>query len=134
VSKAARQLSPDDPRPRRFPRFQGENLLRNLELAAGLEQFARAAGVTLPQLAFAWVLSRGEDIIPLIGTTRASRLAEALGALELQLSPDEQAALASVAEPARVAGHRYDDAGMASLDSEKAHTQRERGSGPGAAR
>jgi diketogulonate reductase-like aldo/keto reductase len=75
--------------------------------------------VTLPQLAFAWVLSRGEDIIPLIGTTRASRLAEVLGALELRLSPDEQAALAAAAEPSHVAGHRYDDAGMASLDSEK---------------
>jgi aryl-alcohol dehydrogenase-like predicted oxidoreductase len=134
LSAVARQLPDDDPRPRRFPRFQGQNLQRNLELAAGLEQFARAAGVTLPQLAFAWVLSRGEDIIPLIGTTRASRLAEALGALELHLSPDEQAALAAAAEPSQVAGHRYDDAGMESLDSEKALIQRDRGSGSGAAR
>ena len=134
LSAAARQLGPDDPRPRRFPRFQGENLQRNLEVAAGLEQFARAAGVTLPQLAFAWVLSRGEDIIPLIGTTRASRLAELLGALDLHLSPDEQDAVAAAAEPSRVAGQRYDAAGMASLDSEKAHMQRDRGSGSGAVR
>jgi diketogulonate reductase-like aldo/keto reductase len=90
--------------------------------------------VTLPQLAFAWVLSRGEDIIPLIGTTRASRLAEILGALDLHLSPDEQDALAAAAEPSRVAGQRYDPAGMASLDSEKAQMQRDRGSGSGAVR
>jgi aryl-alcohol dehydrogenase-like predicted oxidoreductase len=119
LSAAAGQLGPGDPRPRRFPRFQGENLRRNLELAAELGQFARAAGVTLPQLAFAWVMSRGEDVIPLIGTTRASRLAEALGSLDLRLSADEADALAAIADPSLVAGQRYDEHGMASLDSEK---------------
>ena len=92
LSAGARELAGDDPRSR-FPRFQGENLRRNLDLLTALEQIAAEHGATVPQLAFAWALSRGDDIIPLIGTKRRDRLAEALGALDLRLSPDELARL-----------------------------------------
>jgi aryl-alcohol dehydrogenase-like predicted oxidoreductase len=107
-----------DPRGR-FPRFQGENLRRNLSLLAALEQVARDRGVTAAQLAIAWVASRGDDIIPLIGTKRRDRLAEALGALELRLTAGELAAIEAAVPPGEVAGDRYDAGGMASLDSEK---------------
>jgi aryl-alcohol dehydrogenase-like predicted oxidoreductase len=107
-----------DPRTR-FPRFQGENLRHNLDLLGALEQIAVSRGVTTAQLAIAWVLSRGRDIIPLIGTKRRDRLAEALGALELTLTADELAAIEAAVPASAVAGERYDPGGMASLDSEK---------------
>jgi aryl-alcohol dehydrogenase-like predicted oxidoreductase len=119
LSTATAQAGDGDPR-RRFPRFQGENLQRNLQLVARLDQLARASGTTTAQLAIAWVLSRGADIIPLIGTKRASRLAEALGALDLRLSQDELDAVGAAVDPSQVAGDRYDEHGMASLDSERA--------------
>ena len=103
----------------RFPRFQGENLQRNLTLVAALQRIAAHRGVTTPQLAIAWALSRGPDIVPLIGTKRQDRLAEALGALELTLSPDELAAIEAAVPAAAVAGTRYDAAQMTALDSEK---------------
>jgi aryl-alcohol dehydrogenase-like predicted oxidoreductase len=68
-----------------------------------------------------WVLSRGSDIVPLIGTKRRDRLAEALGALELRLRPGDRAALEAAVPPAQVAGERYEPAQMAALDSEKQH-------------
>ncbi|MGH3394733.1 MAG: aldo/keto reductase [Streptosporangiaceae bacterium] len=119
LSAGARELADDDPRSR-FPRFQGENLRRNLDLLTALEQIAAEHEATVPQLAFAWALSRGEDIIPLIGTKRRARLAEALGALDLRLSPDELARLEAAVPPGQVAGDRYDAAQMQALDSERA--------------
>ena len=71
----------------RYPRFQGENLERNLALVAALEAVAAARGVTTAQLAIAWVCAQGSDIVPLIGTKRRDRLAEALAALDLELAP-----------------------------------------------
>jgi aryl-alcohol dehydrogenase-like predicted oxidoreductase len=103
----------------RFPRFQGENLQRNLALVAALDRVAAARRVTTAQLAIAWVLSRGSDIVPLIGTKRRDRLADALGGLELTLSPDELAAIEAAVPASAVAGTRYDPAQMAALDSEK---------------
>ena len=103
----------------RFPRFQGENLRRNLGLLAALEKVARDRDVTAAQLAIAWVASRGDDIIPLIGTKRRDRLAEAAAALELRLTADDLAAIEAAVPAGQVAGDRYDAAGMASLDSEK---------------
>jgi aryl-alcohol dehydrogenase-like predicted oxidoreductase len=103
----------------RFPRFQGENLQRNLALVDALERVAAERGATTAQFALAWVLSRGADIVPLIGTKRTDRLAEALGALELTLSPAELAAIESAVPASAVAGTRYDPAQMAALDSEK---------------
>jgi aryl-alcohol dehydrogenase-like predicted oxidoreductase len=103
----------------RFPRFQGENLRRNLGLLAALEKIARDRDVTAAQLAIAWAASRGDDIIPLIGTKRRDRLAEAAAALELRLTADDLAAIEAAVPAGQVAGDRYDAAGMASLDSER---------------
>ncbi|HEY7015008.1 MAG TPA: aldo/keto reductase [Streptosporangiaceae bacterium] len=115
---SAREIGANDPRTR-FPRFRAGNLQRNLDLLAALEKIAQSRGVTTAQLAIAWVASRGTDIIPLIGTKRRDRLAEALGALELELTPDELAAIEAAVPADQVAGDRYDPAQMASLDSEK---------------
>ncbi|HEY2075145.1 MAG TPA: aldo/keto reductase [Streptosporangiaceae bacterium] len=117
-TESARAIGPADPRSR-FPRFQGENLQRNLTLLAALEEIAANRGVTTAQLAIAWVASRGGDIIPLIGTKRRDRLAEALGALELSLSPDELAAIEAAVPSSEVAGDRYEAGQMAALDSER---------------
>ena len=116
-ASSARDIAAADPRTR-FPRFQGENLQRNLSLVAALELLAAARGVTTAQLAVAWVLSRGTDIIPLLGTKRRDRLAESLAALELTLSPDELAAIEDAVPSSQVAGDRYDAAQMTALDSE----------------
>jgi aryl-alcohol dehydrogenase-like predicted oxidoreductase len=115
----ARPGGPADPRGR-FPRFQPQNLTSNLDLVAALEQLAAARGVTAAQLAIAWVLARGADIIPLIGTKRRVRLAEALAALDLTLTADDLAAIESAVPRGAAAGDRYDARGMATLDSERA--------------
>jgi aryl-alcohol dehydrogenase-like predicted oxidoreductase len=114
----AGQSGPGDARGR-MPRFQAGNLERNLELLTALEQIAAGHGVTTAQLAFAWVLSRGDDIIPLIGTKRRDRLAEALGALDITLTPDELSAIEAAVPAGAVAGDRYDARQMAALDSER---------------
>jgi aryl-alcohol dehydrogenase-like predicted oxidoreductase len=115
----ARPLGPSDPR-LRFPRFREEHLTRNLALVQALDELARTTGATAAQLAFAWVISRGPDIIPLIGTKRRERLAEALGALDLSLSGADLAAIEAAVPPEAVSGDRYDAHGMAALDSERA--------------
>jgi len=107
-----------DPRTR-FPRFREENLARNRELLAAVEKIARERGVTAAQLAIAWVAARGPGIIPLIGTKRRERLAEAIAAFDITLTPEETAALEAAVPPGAVAGDRYDAGGMASLDSER---------------
>ena len=118
LSSGTAQLAANDPRAR-FPRFRGENHARNLELLAGLETIAEAREVTAAQLAIAWVASRGHDIIPLIGTKRRDRLAEALQALDLALSTDELAAIEAAIPAGAVAGERYDAAQLTMLDSER---------------
>jgi aryl-alcohol dehydrogenase-like predicted oxidoreductase len=119
LSSGTARLAEGDPRTR-FPRFRGENHERNLELLAGLEAIAEDKGVTAAQLAIAWVASRGDDIIPLIGTKRRDRLAEALRALEdLTLSADEFAAIEAAVPAEAVAGDRYEAAQVAMLDSER---------------
>jgi aryl-alcohol dehydrogenase-like predicted oxidoreductase len=118
LSSGTARLAPGDPRTR-FPRFADENHVRNLELLAALEAIADDLGVTAAQLAIAWVASRGEDIIPLIGTKRRDRLAEALKALDLTLSADELAAVEAAVPAEAVAGGRYEPAQVATLDSER---------------
>ncbi|HEY2505480.1 MAG TPA: aldo/keto reductase [Streptosporangiaceae bacterium] len=118
LSGDARTLPPGDSRSF-FPRFQGENLERNLGLVAALEEVAAARGVTTAQLAIAWVASRGTDIVPLIGTKRRDRLADALAALELELTPDEVAAIEAAVPSSAIAGDRYAAVQMSALDSEK---------------
>ena len=103
----------------RMPRFRPENLERNLALVAALGAIAEANGATVAQLAIAWVLARGPDIVPLVGTTRRDRLAEAVDALQLELSEDDLAAIERAAPPGAVAGARYDERQMAMLDSER---------------
>jgi aryl-alcohol dehydrogenase-like predicted oxidoreductase len=117
-SASARAIGENDPRGR-FPRFQGENLRRNLDLLTALEAIAADKGATTAQLAFGWALSRGEDIIPLIGTKRRARLAETLEAIDLRLTPDDLARLEAAVPAGQVAGDRYDPRQMAALDSEQ---------------
>ena len=118
LSSGTAQLAANDPRAR-FPRFRGENHARNLELLATLEVIAASKGVTAAQLAIAWVASRGDDIIPLIGTKRRDRLDEALRGLDLTLSTDELAAIEAAVPADAVAGDRYDAAQLTMLDSER---------------
>jgi aryl-alcohol dehydrogenase-like predicted oxidoreductase len=101
------------------PRFQGENLDRNLALVEALRAVAEAKGVTVAQAAIAWVLSRGTDIIPLIGARRRDRLTEALAALDLNLTPDDLAKMEEAVPPGAAAGDRYNQHAMAQLDSER---------------
>jgi aryl-alcohol dehydrogenase-like predicted oxidoreductase len=102
-----------------MPRFQGDNYRRNRQLTDALATIAARRGVTAAQLAIAWVLSRGDDIIPLIGTTRRSRLTEALQAPELSLSSAELAEIEAAVPAQAVAGTRYGAEQMAMLDSER---------------
>jgi aryl-alcohol dehydrogenase-like predicted oxidoreductase len=110
--------SPGDMRAR-MPRFRPENLEHNLALVDALRPIAEEKGATVAQLAVGWVLSRGQDIVPLVGTTRRDRLAEAIGAVGLELTEDDLAAIEHAAPPGAVAGERYDERQMAMLDSEQ---------------
>src|SRR4051812_13435014 len=101
------------------PRFQGENLANNLVLAQQLETIAKDKGVTSPQLAIAWALSRGDDIVPLVGTKNRKRLAEAIQATEIKLSKDDLASIEAAVPASAVAGTRYDERQMQMLDSER---------------
>jgi aryl-alcohol dehydrogenase-like predicted oxidoreductase len=101
------------------PRFQGENLDHNLALVEELRRVAAAKGVSVAQIAIAWVLSRGSDIVPLVGARRRDRLTEALGALDFDLTPDDLAAIERAVPPGAAAGDRYAPQQMAMLDSER---------------
>jgi aryl-alcohol dehydrogenase-like predicted oxidoreductase len=118
LNRETARLAEGDPRAR-FPRFQSGNLERNLELLDALEKIADQRGVSTAQLAIAWVAAQGEDVIPLIGTKRRTRLAEALAALDLRLTPDELDAIGAAVPDGQVAGTRYDAAQMGALDSER---------------
>ena len=102
-----------------LPRFSGENLDRNLSLVEALRLIAQEQSATVAQVAIAWVLSRGNDIVPLIGARRRDSLNEALGALDLHLSEDDLARIEAAVPLDAVAGDRYDAGQMAMLDSEK---------------
>lgn len=101
------------------PRFQGGNLEHNLQLVDVLRGLADARGCSVAQLAIAWVLAHGEDIVPLIGARTRERLAEALGALEVSLDAGDLAAIERAVPPDAAAGDRYAAAQMAMLDSER---------------
>jgi aryl-alcohol dehydrogenase-like predicted oxidoreductase len=103
-----------------LPRFSGENLVHNLGLVESLREIAWDKSITVPQLAIAWVLSRGGNIVPLIGARRRDRLVEALGAFDVQLTADDVARIEAAVPPGAVAGDRYMAAQMAMLDSERA--------------
>ncbi|MGN6707690.1 MAG: aldo/keto reductase [Rhodanobacter sp.] len=101
------------------PRFQGSNLEHNLRLVDVLRDLAEARGCSVAQLAIAWVLARGDDIVPLIGSRSRERLAEALGALDVTLDAHDLAAIERAVPPDAAAGDRYAAAQMAMLDSER---------------
>lgn len=103
------------------PRFQGENVERNLALVDALRQIANAKGVTVAQIAIAWVAAQGEDIVPLVGARQRTRLQEALGSLGVALSADDLAAIERAVPKGAAAGERYAAAQMAHLDSEASH-------------
>jgi aryl-alcohol dehydrogenase-like predicted oxidoreductase len=111
--KSIDDLAADDWR-RRNPRFQGENFQRNLDLVATVETLAGKKGCTPAQLALAWLLSRGDDVVPIPGSTRAERVEENVGALRVSMTPEDLSTLDSIA-PA-VAGDRYAEGGMKSVN------------------
>jgi aryl-alcohol dehydrogenase-like predicted oxidoreductase len=115
---AQRELPAGDFRSK-APRFSGENRAHNLSLVDGLRELAQAKGVTVAQLAIAWALARGEDVVPLVGARTRERLREALGALEVELGPDEVAALEAAVPADAARGDRYPQQQMAVLDSER---------------
>jgi aryl-alcohol dehydrogenase-like predicted oxidoreductase len=101
------------------PRFQGANLDGNLALVESLRAIADRIGASVAQVAIAWVLAQGNDIVPLVGARRRDRLAEALGALEVKLTAADLADLAKAFPPGVAAGGRYPEEHLAHLDSEK---------------
>ncbi|HKQ12228.1 MAG TPA: aldo/keto reductase [Steroidobacteraceae bacterium] len=109
--RSAEKLASDDMR-RRLPRFQGENLARNTQLIDAVTQLANRRGCTAAQLALAWVLSRGEHILPIPGTKRRSRLEENVAATRITLSAEELRALDALLSPDAIAGARYPDSLM----------------------
>ncbi|HEV7898058.1 MAG TPA: aldo/keto reductase [Planosporangium sp.] len=91
------------------PRFQGENFQRNLDVVAKIREIAAEKGCTPAQLALAWVLAQGEDIVPIPGTKRIRYLEENVGALNVTLTPDDLARIEEVAPKGFTAGNRYAD-------------------------
>jgi aryl-alcohol dehydrogenase-like predicted oxidoreductase len=104
--KSLDTMGPDDYR-RTLPRFTGENFQHNLDLVAKVEELATAKGITPAQLALAWVLAQGDDIVPIPGTRRRSRLEENVAAVDVDLTPGELAQIAAAVP--RAAGSRYPD-------------------------
>lgn len=101
---------------RRSPRFQGENFARNLALVEQVEALAAAKGCTPGQLALAWVLAQGEDLVPIPGTKRIDRLEENLGALDVVLDSADLEAIDAAFPPDAAAGTRYPEAMMGSVN------------------
>ncbi len=96
----------------RHPRFAGDNLAHNLKLVAAIEAMAKAKGCTPGQVALAWLLAQGADIVPIPGTKRSARIDENVGALEVSLSAEDTAKLSAAMPPGAAAGGRYPDGGM----------------------
>ena len=102
-----------------LPRFRGENLARNQRLVDILKEIASEKGVSPSQLAIAWVLAKGDSIVPVVGARKRTQLSESLGAVQLQLSADELARIEKAIPVSAVAGTRYDEHQMKMLDSER---------------
>ena len=99
----------EDDRRRDYPRFQGENLEVNLQIAARVREMAESKGVTAAQLALAWVLASGDDVVPIPGTKRRKYLEQNVAAVDVELSADDLAHLAELVPPDGAAGDRYAD-------------------------
>jgi aryl-alcohol dehydrogenase-like predicted oxidoreductase len=102
-----------------LPRFTGDNRVKNERLVATLRTLAAEKGVTAAQLAIAWVLSKGDHVVPIIGARTRAQLAESLGALDVSLSPEDVTRVEQAVPPSAVAGTRYDAHQMRILDSER---------------
>lgn len=107
---------PENDRRRMFPRFQDENFQQNLRLVERVQEIAESKGCKPAQLALAWVLAQGEDIVPIPGTKRRTYLKENVKALDVQLEPEDLARIDEVTRPDAVAGTRYPEAGMTSVN------------------
>ncbi len=108
---------PENDYRRRSPRFQGENFVKNLQLVERVREIAQEIGVQPAQLALAWVLAQGEDIVPIPGTTRSRHLEENLRALETRLSADQLNRIDAVAPKGAAAGDRYPEGAMAAVNA-----------------
>ena len=108
-------LAEDDFR-RHNPRFQGENFRKNLDLVSEIESMAQEKGCTASQLALAWLLAQGEDILPIPGTTKRARIEENVGALDVQITAEDRARIDRILPPGVAAGTRYDTSQMQTLN------------------
>jgi aryl-alcohol dehydrogenase-like predicted oxidoreductase len=113
--KRFEDFAPDDQR-RNQPRFQGENFARNLELVRRIQDLAARKGCTPGQLALAWMLAQGDDIVPIPGTRRIRNLNENLGALDVTLSPTDEKEIRAIFPPDAAAGARYPERMMSLVD------------------
>jgi aryl-alcohol dehydrogenase-like predicted oxidoreductase len=107
---------PEDDFRRFHPRFTGENFEKNIQLVRAVEKMAEEKGCTTAQLALAWVLAQGEDIVPIPGTKHVKYLDQNIGALDVHLSEDELRRLDEILPPGAAAGQRYHERGMASVN------------------
>ena len=113
--KRVEDLAPDDYR-RNSPRFQGENFQRNLDLVSKIKEIANAKGCEPSQLALAWVLAQGDDILPIPGTKRRTYLDENLAALDVVMTKEDLAAIDQIMPAGATAGTRYPEAGMRNVN------------------
>lgn len=112
--RSTEDLAPEDWR-RQVPRFQGKNLERNLAIVSGLAEMATARGVDVASLAIAWLMAQGDDVIPLVGTSRADHVERNLAALDIDLSREDLAAIEGLAPLGSAAGERYPESYMPRL-------------------
>lgn len=113
--KRFEDLEADDYR-RQSPRFQGENFQKNLDLVARIEAIAKEKGCTASQLALAWVMAQGDDVVPIPGTKRRRYLEENVAADQVTLTPEDLARIDEAAPPGAAAGLRYPAAVMSSVN------------------
>ena len=99
-----------------MPRFEQENFRRNIELVEKIRAFSANKGCTPAQLALAWVLAQGDDIVPIPGTKRRRYLQENVGALDVRLTPEELMEIDSLLPPGAAAGPRYTEQGMRTIN------------------
>jgi aryl-alcohol dehydrogenase-like predicted oxidoreductase len=111
--KSPADLAPDDWRLKN-PRFQGANFQKNLDAVEAVQALARRKGCTPAQIALAWLLSRGDDVFPIPGSTKAERVEENAGAFDVRLTSEEIESLEALAPS--VAGERYSEGGMRAVN------------------
>jgi aryl-alcohol dehydrogenase-like predicted oxidoreductase len=107
---------PEDDFRKNHPRFQGENFQKNLDLVREVETMAQEKGCTTAQLALAWVLAQGDDVVPIPGTKHVKYLDENIGALDVKLTEEDLKRLDAILPPGAAAGQRYHERGMAALN------------------